>query len=85
MKPMPHSRSKLAARLALRALRRPSLIPALVTVVWRFRRRRWYAKPPFLPLPDRDYLRWRMYTAYGDADAVPRVEDIERYARWAGR
>lgn len=85
MKPMPPSRSKLAARLALRALRRPSLIPALVTVAWRFRRRRWYAKLPFLPLPDRDYLRWRMYTAYGDADAVPPVEDIEQYVRWARR
>jgi hypothetical protein len=85
MKRMSPSRSKLAARLALRALRRPSLIPALITVAWRFRRRRWYAKPPFLPLPDRDYLRWRMYTAYGDADAIPPVEDIERYARWARR
>jgi hypothetical protein len=26
-----------------------------------------------------------MYTAYGDADAVPPVEDVIRYARWAVR
>jgi hypothetical protein len=38
---------------------------------------------PFLPLPDKAYVRWRMYTAYGDYDAVPPAEDIERYARWA--
>jgi len=24
-----------------------------------------------------------MYTAYGDYDAVPPVEDVEKYARWA--
>jgi hypothetical protein len=40
---------------------------------------------PFLPLPSRDYLRWRMHTAYGDADVVPPAADIERYARWAVR
>ena len=40
---------------------------------------------PFLPLPARDYVRWRMYTAYGDPDAVPPVEDLIRYAHWAVR
>ena len=40
---------------------------------------------PFLPLPARDYLRWRMYTAYGDEDVVPPADDIVRYARWAVR
>ena len=38
---------------------------------------------PFLPLPDRTYLKWRMYTAYGDYDTVPPAADVERYARWA--
>ena len=41
--------------------------------------------PPVLPLPPRDYVRWRMYTAYGDYDAVAPAEDVERYARWAVR
>lgn len=78
--------TRLVQQLALRSLRKPSLIPALFTVAWRFRRRGWYRRPPFLPLPARDYLRWRMYTAYGDADAVPPVRDVERYAFWtAGR
>ena len=40
---------------------------------------------PFLPLPDREYVRWRMLTAYGDEDAVPPAADIVRYARWAVR
>jgi hypothetical protein len=33
--------------------------------------------------PARDYMRWRMYTAYGDAQIVPPADDIVRYARWA--
>jgi hypothetical protein len=27
--------------------------------------RRWYLRPPFLPLPPLDYLNWRLKTAYG--------------------
>lgn len=73
----------LALRLLPRALVSPSLAWALLLLVWRFRRTGWYRRPPFLPLPPRDYLRWRMYTAYGDADAVPPPDDVVRYARWA--
>jgi hypothetical protein len=56
---------------------------ALLRVGWRFRSRDWTRRPPFLPVPDRAYLRWRLHTAYGDADAVPPAEDLIRYSRWA--
>jgi len=75
----------LVLRLLLRALVSPSLARALLLVLWRFRRTDWYRQFPFLPLPPREYVRWRMYTAYGDADALPPVEDVVRYARWAAR
>src|SRR5260370_1242759 len=39
-------------------------------------------RAPFLPLPPRDSLRWRMATAYGDEDAIPPLEDVVRFARW---
>jgi hypothetical protein len=77
--------TRLTFALTLRALRNPALGAALVRVAWRFRRRHWYRRAPFLPLPDRTYLRWRMLTAYGDPGAVPPVDDIARYARWAVR
>ena len=73
----------LSLRLVARASVRPALALALVRVAWRFRRRRWWAHSPFLPLPPREYVRWRMHTAYGDHDAVPPAADVERYARWA--
>lgn len=69
--------------LALRSLRDPATGVALLRVAWRFRRRHWWRRFPFLPLPARDYVRWRMHTAYGDHDVVPPAEDLVRYARWA--
>ena len=76
---------RLSASLALRALRHPATGMALLRVAWRFRRRGWWRRPPFLPLPDRTYLRWRMHTAYGEYDSVPPADDVIRYARWAVR
>jgi hypothetical protein len=74
---------KLTLALAVRSLRHPSLAIDLLRMGWRFRHRHWYRRVPFLPLPDREYVRWRMYTAYGNADAVPPPDDAARYAQWA--
>jgi hypothetical protein len=76
---------RLTLGLTVRAATSPSLARDLLRVAWRFRARRWWRRFPFLPLPAREYIRWRMYTAYGDEKAVPPVQDVVRYARWAGR
>ncbi len=68
--------------LALRAIVNPRLAVDLVRLTWSFRARDWYRHPPFLPFPPREYTRWRMFTAYGDEDAVPPVGDVVRFARW---
>lgn len=72
----------LIVQLVLRALVSPRLAVDLVRLAWSFRERGWYRHAPFLPLPPREYLRWRMFTAYGDEDAVPPLEDVVRFARW---
>jgi hypothetical protein len=77
--------TRLSLLLALRALRSPITGAALLRVAWRFRRRGWWRRPPFLPLPATEYVRWRMHTAYGDGDVVPPADDVVRYARWAVR
>jgi hypothetical protein len=61
------------------------LIPHLLGAAWAFRARDWYATFPFLPLPPRSYMRWRMETAYGDAEAVPTLTELERYLTWTTR
>src|ERR671937_212237 len=57
------------ARLSARALVSPRLAVDLLRTAWAFRRRDWWRKPPFLPLPDRTYLKGRMYTPYADKNA----------------
>lgn len=73
----------LYGRMVGLALRRPTLIPHLVGAAWAFRARGWWRSPPFLPLPSTAYLRWRMDTAYGDPEALPTDDELERYLRWA--
>ena len=76
---------RLFLSLTLHSLRSPATGLALLRVGWRFRRRGWWQRAPFLPLPDVTYVRWRMHTAYGSDDVVPPAEDVIRYARWAVR
>jgi hypothetical protein len=76
---------RLVLALAPRAVARPTLAVDLLRVAWRFRALDWWRRPPFLPLPPEEYVRWRMHTAYGDEEAVPPVEDVVRYARWVGK
>lgn len=78
----PASWSALYFGLVMRALRSPRLAVDLLRLAWSFRARDWYRRFPLLPLPPRDYMRWRMFTAYGDEDAVPPIEDVVNFARW---
>lgn len=76
---------RLSFALAGRALRNPATGLGLLRILWNFRRRGWWRQPPFLPLPPKEYVQWRMHTAYGDHDAVPPPTDVARYARWVRR
>lgn len=43
----------------------------------------WWRRPPFLPLPAPDYLRFRLETAYGGSGDGPMApEDLVTYLRW---
>lgn len=75
----------LTGALMVRAALHPRLALDLIRTVWAFRREGWYRRPPFLPVPPSEYLRWRMYTAYGDEAAVPPLEDVVRFATWRRR
>ncbi|NJD11542.1 MAG: hypothetical protein FIB01_14285 [Gemmatimonadetes bacterium] len=70
-------------RFALLVLRRPLLIGPMLHAAWRFRARGWWRRPPFLPLPPRAYLQWRLETAFGAGGGMPEPAQVERYLRWA--
>lgn len=75
----------LYAHMAGLALRRPRTLPVILRAAWAFRDRRWYRRFPFLPIPPKSYLRWRMETAFGDPDAIPDPDDLQRYLEWTAR
>ena len=78
----PASWTSLTIKLSLRALVRPRLAVDLLRLAWSFRRRDWFRRPPFLPVPPPEYVRWRMFTAYGDEHTIPPVDDVVNFARW---
>jgi len=56
---------------------RPALRQARVLVP-----HRWWRRRPFLPVPDREWMRFRMTTAYGDPDARIDVDDLLTFLAW---
>jgi len=64
-------------------LRRPRLWSAALRQGRALAPAGWWRRRPFLPLPDRRWLRFRMTTAYGDPDAPVDVEDLLTWLAWA--
>lgn len=47
---------------------------------------RWWRRPPFLPLPARDYVRFRLLTAAGgDGSAAAEPADLIQWLEWCRR
>ncbi|MEY2406821.1 MAG: hypothetical protein QOH64_383 [Acidimicrobiaceae bacterium] len=61
---------------------RPALWGIAVVQLFRLAPTGWWKRPPFLPLPDREYLRFRLQTQYGDPDRVPEPADLVTYLHW---
>ncbi|HEY2813324.1 MAG TPA: hypothetical protein VGJ03_07670 [Acidimicrobiales bacterium] len=64
---------------------RPRLWVTALRQTKRLARPRWWARRPFVPVPDRDYLRFRLETQYGDPDHRPEPSDIVIYLEWCRR
>ena len=76
---------QVGARSTSRAMWAVAVHPSLWTTALRQARR--LARPggwrrsPFLPLPDPDYLTFRLETQYG-SDRAPEAADLVSYLRW---
>jgi hypothetical protein len=75
-------RLRMWAAAAGAVLRRPSLWGTAVREVRVLAPPGWWRTPPFLPVPDRAYLRFRLETAYGDQRHGPEARDVVTYLRW---
>jgi len=73
------------ARAVGRVLVRPALWPTALVQAGRLAGPGWWRRAPWLPVPDRDYLRFRLRTAYGSepgALAAADPADLATYLRW---
>lgn len=61
------------------------LLLVLPAAMWSFRPRWWWARFPFLPVPEPTYVRWRMATAYGASGRRLTWADLTGWARWSWR
>lgn len=69
-------------RVALAIAARPGLWVSALRQVRRLAAPGWWRRAPFLPMPDRDYLRFRLQTQYGDPDHRPEPHDVVTYLEW---
>ena len=68
-------------RVVLRIVRTPRLWPTAILQFVRMIPSDWWRRPPFVPVPDPAYVRFRMETAYGHTgEATP--DDVVRYLEW---
>jgi hypothetical protein len=63
-------------------LARPSLWPTALRQGWRVVPDRWWARAPYLPVPSRPYVAFRLQTQYGDISHRPEPDDVVNYLRW---
>ena len=73
--------------VGLALLRRPDLWATAIRAGLSMAPTGWWHRPPFLPLPDRRWLRFRLETAYGGdgrfgPDSPFDVEDLITWLEW---
>lgn len=74
---------KVVIAAVLAVLRRPALWPTAVRQVLIMATPGWWRRPPLLPLPASDYLRFRLETAYGGHRiGLLRSQDVVAYLKW---
>ena len=69
------------SRAAVLVAARPRLWPAALVQTRRFVPPGWWRRPPFLPRPDPEYVRFRLRTQYG-ATGTPDPRDVVTYLEW---
>jgi hypothetical protein len=61
---------------------RPRLWPVTIRLMRRTAPNRWWARRPFLPVPTRRYLDFRLVTQYGETSRSAVAADVVDYLEW---
>ncbi|MDQ3782198.1 MAG: hypothetical protein M3349_04575, partial [Actinomycetota bacterium] len=69
-------------RLLFAVARHPDVWLQAARVTWRTAPAGWWRRPPFLPISDETYRRWRITTAYGGkGETTVDPDDVVAYLR----
>ena len=71
-----------ASSVVRELIRHPHLLVEAVRAFVAFTPRDWWRHAPYLPVPRRIYLQWRIQTAYGATDADIQSADLIDYLKW---
>lgn len=72
-------------RAGLAVVKHPPIWATAIVQLLRLAPRHWWRRSPHLPLPDAEYLRFRLQTQYGDAERDPEPNDVVSYLKWCRR
>ena len=78
-------RSMIRWAAIMAVIKEPRLWGEAIRATMALARDGWWRKPPFLPIPNRAYMRWRTATAYGDPKVPIDADDLVAYLRWRQR
>jgi len=76
---------RVAVGVVVAVLRRPSLWRVALQQWRRTTPKGWWRRPPFLPVPSRGYVEFRLVTQYGSGDAPIAPGDVLDYLAWCKR
>lgn len=75
----------MSGRLVPAIVRHPALWLEALRAAWGIRCKEWRIPLLCVLIPETEYLRWRIGTAYGDPDAEVDPADVIAYLRWRRR
>ena len=75
--------NRTARDLARYLIRHPADLAPVLSAAWRLRRRGWWRRFPYLPVPDPRYWEFRVATATGERDGVLDPQEVVAAARWS--
>ncbi|MEZ5228045.1 MAG: hypothetical protein R2710_15655 [Acidimicrobiales bacterium] len=80
---MLNDRLPLSPAAVTSLLGRPDLWPVAVKAALELAPRGWWRRPPFLPLPEPEWLHFRLVTAYGGDGSTPMgADELLTWLEW---
>jgi len=70
------------SKIAREILIRPRLWWTTIGAFFSLVPKRWWMRRPFVPIPDRDVVAWRVTTAYGRGEMTLVWDDVLSYLDW---